>query len=153
MIQYTLTVCPYFGGGLVVLRCGCGCGAIVASFVFGNPNPRLVVAVVYIAPLEGFFHFVVVVGATEQVLIALVFLESGLWSAFCLLGSCYRLTCCCVGAILLLQVAGAHPLVMSWWMVLCEVVCEVFTSFLPANFELALCHAVADPIKAHVDGF
>jgi hypothetical protein len=118
-----------------------------------NFDPRLVVAHVCVEPLECLLHSVVVGGGPLGSLIAFVFWESGLLSEFCLLGKCYRLTYCCVGALVLLQVAGAHPLMMSWWMMLRVIVCQVVTAFLPADFELILCHAVADPVEAHVYGF
>jgi hypothetical protein len=38
-------------------------------------------------------------------------------------------------------------------MVLCKVVCIVVGAGLPMNEELSLADTVADPIKAHVDGF
>ena len=42
---------------------------------------------------------------------------------------------------------------MGRGMVLGEVVCQVAGAFLPVDAELALTHAVFDPVEAHVDGF
>jgi len=38
-------------------------------------------------------------------------------------------------------------------MVLCEIIGAIGGTWPPKNVKLALTHAIADPIKAHVDGF
>jgi hypothetical protein len=51
------------------------------------------------------------------------------------------------------QVAWAHQFMMGWGMVLGEVVGEIVFTGRPMNYELVLLDSVADPLKAHVDGF
>ena len=53
----------------------------------------------------------------------------------------------------LMQVEGTHALVVSWCMVLAEVVAQVGVSWLPVNSELSLFNTVLEPVESHVDGF
>ena len=46
----------------------------------------------------------------------------------------------------LMQVEGTHALVVSWCMVLAEVVAQVGVSWLPVNSELSLFNAVLEPV-------
>ena len=132
IIQYTLTVylsvpgisrvpqiLLYVRFLLYIYFCCILCRAAMAALFpcvafVDNFYPRLVVAHVCVEPLECFLHSFVVGGGPLGSLIAFVFWESGLWFEFCLLGKryCCRLTCRCVCDVLLLQVAGAHPLMV-----------------------------------------
>jgi hypothetical protein len=51
------------------------------------------------------------------------------------------------------QVARAHQFMMGWGMVRGKVVGEIVFTDTPVNYKLALLDSVADPVKAHVDGF
>ena len=53
----------------------------------------------------------------------------------------------------LMQVEGTHALVVSWCMVLAEVVAQVGVSWFPVNSELSLFNTVLEPVESHVNGF
>jgi hypothetical protein len=53
----------------------------------------------------------------------------------------------------LLEISQPDVLVVGWWMVLGEVVCQIVSSSSPGHFELLLVNPVFYPVEAHVDGF
>jgi hypothetical protein len=95
--------------------------------------------------------FIVVVHAPVEGLVESVSPESGYGFELCLGSKGYLVLSGLVGAILLLQGAWAHALMVMGWVMLGEVVSEVVCTFLPAYFELFLCIAVSDPVEVHVD--
>jgi len=52
-----------------------------------------------------------------------------------------------------MEVDGMHLAVVGSWMMFCEVIPFVVFAGLPINLELPLLDTVADPVKAHVNGF
>jgi len=51
------------------------------------------------------------------------------------------------------KIAGAHEPVMRRGMMFGEVIGKIVFALGPVDEELALADAIADPVKAHVDGF
>jgi hypothetical protein len=50
------------------------------------------------------------------------------------------------------EICGAHGLVVGRWVMLGEVVTEVFTAVFPVDEKMVLTDVVADPIEAHIHG-
>jgi len=46
-----------------------------------------------------------------------------------------------------------HLFVMCQCMMLCKVVCQIFSAFLPVDPEVALADTIAYPVESHVDCF
>ena len=46
-----------------------------------------------------------------------------------------------------------HDMVVSWWMVLGEVIPEVHVSWIPFDIKIFLLNSIMYPIEAHVHGF
>jgi hypothetical protein len=51
------------------------------------------------------------------------------------------------------QVPGAHEAMMGWGVMLGKVVSQIVGATAPMDKEFLLLDAIADPIKAHVNGF
>ena len=52
-----------------------------------------------------------------------------------------------------MEIERADGAVVGGWMVLGVVIPPVVGTLLPVDFELSLANAIADPVKAHVNGF
>jgi len=52
-----------------------------------------------------------------------------------------------------MEVDWTHLAVVGGWMMFCEAIPFVVFAGLPINSELPLSNAIADPVKAHVNGF
>jgi len=52
-----------------------------------------------------------------------------------------------------MEVDGMHLAVVGSWMMFCEVIPFVVFARLPMNLDLLLSDVIADPVKAHVNGF
>jgi hypothetical protein len=92
---------------MVLLRCLCSDRATMVALFVGNFDPQLVVASMGIASLESVLvlHFVVVGVTPLGGFVQLMFSKGGELHEFCLGFECNFFLCCCVGAVLLLQVA------------------------------------------------
>ena len=51
------------------------------------------------------------------------------------------------------EIRGADSLMVGGGMMLGKIIGTIGFAFIPENLELALADAIADPIKAHIDGF
>ena len=55
----------------------------------------------------------------------------------------YIIFCC-------FDISGSHCSMVPYWVVFCDIVCQVFLSLFPEYTEMVVSDSISDPIKSHV---
>ena len=48
------------------------------------------------------------------------------------------------------DISGSHCSMVPYWVVFCDIVCQVFLSLFPEYTEMVVSDSISDPIKSHV---